>query len=127
MSQKYKEVNKKLVVQALIDKLEKENQAVEIKTSVVEGFGKPESIFDKDHDKLGYTPDIISEADGRKDVYEVELDLEKEQPLEKWRLFYIFTKESNGRFNVVVPKEDLEHTKLMLREHNIFAEIIYFS
>ena len=117
---------KKIVVQALIDKIETEDKSREIKTQVVEGYKKPEKITIKDTDHKGYTPDLISEASNRTDLYEVELDEHNYVP-EKWRLFSLYSKKTKGNFSIVTPKDNLEQIKNMLRSNQINAKLIYFT
>jgi hypothetical protein len=126
MEKKADNGTKKIIVQAIIDKIENENQAHEIKTHIVEGYNTPEKIAKKNSDKEGYTPDVISVITGRKDLYEVELDANN-FILEKWRLFSLYSRKSNGNFNIVTPKENLEQVRNLLKSNQIHAKLIYFS
>jgi hypothetical protein len=126
MEKKEENGRKKIVVQALIDKIETEDKSREIKTQVVEGYKKPEKITIKDSDRKGYTPDLISEASNRTDLYEVELDEHNYVP-EKWRLFSLYSKKTKGNFSIVTPKDNLEQIKNMLRSNQINAKLIYFT
>jgi hypothetical protein len=126
MEKKVKNGKKKIVVQAIIDKIEKENEVKEIKTQVVEGYNKPEKIIRKNSDQEGYTPDVISVHSSREDLYEVELDKDG-YILEKWRLFSLYSKKSNGYFSIVTPKDNLKQVRNLLNTNQISAKLIYFS
>jgi transcriptional/translational regulatory protein YebC/TACO1 len=126
MEKKADNSTKKIVVQAIIDKIENEDEVNEIKTQIVEGYKKPEVIAQKNSDQEGYTPDVISVHTGRKDLYTVELDAEN-FVLEKWRLFSLYSKKSNGNFSIVTPKDNLEQVRNLLKTNQIHAKLIYFS
>lgn len=118
---------KKIVVQALIDKIEKENVSSEIKTQVVEGYDRPEKITKKNGDQeKGYIPDLISESTWKTNLYEIELD-ENNYILEKWRLFSLYSKKAKGSFIIVTPKDKLEQVRNMLKSNQISAGLIYFT
>jgi hypothetical protein len=117
---------KKLVVQALIEKIESEEKVTDIKTQVVEGYKKPERITLKESDLAGYTPDLISESSEWTNLYEIELD-ENNFILEKWRLFSLYSKKAKGIFSIVTPEDKLELIKDMLNSHRIHAKLIYFT
>jgi len=125
MEKKANNVNKKFVAQALINKIEKENQASEIKTRIVEGYEKPEKIVRQEDKKKGFVPDVISKSEEKTDLYEIELD--QNFILEKWRLFSLYTNQLKGTFNIVTPESNLGLVKNALKENQIGAKIIYFS
>jgi hypothetical protein len=126
MEKKAENGKKKIVVQALITKIENDHQSTEIKTRIVEGYERPERIAVKDSDHEGYMPDVISESNDWTNLYEIELD-EKNYILEKWRLFSLFSKKAKGNFSIVLPKDKLEQVKNMLQSNNIKARLIYFT
>lgn len=117
---------KKVVVQALIDKIESENKATDIKTQLVEGYKKPERITLQSSDLIGYTPDVVSESSEWTNLYEIELD-ENNYILEKWRLFSSYSKKAKGIFSIITPKDKLELVKDMLNSNRIQAKLIYFA
>jgi hypothetical protein len=117
---------KKIVVQAIIDKIEKEGQVNEIKTQIVEGYNQPEMVAKKSSDQEGYTPDVIAVHAGSNDLYEVELDADN-IVLEKWQIFSLYSKKSNGSFSIVTPKDNLEKVRNLLKSNQIHAKLIYFS
>jgi hypothetical protein len=127
MEKKAADGQKKIVVQALIDKIKNENKPNKIRTHVVEGYKKPERITNKDGDQQqGYFPDVIAESNGRKDLFEVELD-DKDYVLEKWRLFSLYSKKNKGDFSIITPKDKLEQVRNMVKSNQIDARLIYFS
>lgn len=126
MDKTTRKVYKKYIVQAIIKKIEEQNRDTRVKTNLVEGYNRPERILKKSNNDEGYIPDVISEKDGRKDLYEVELS-EQEYILEKWRLFSMYSMKAKGSFNLVVPEEQLENIKNLLKENKISARIIYYS
>lgn len=118
-------VSKKLVVQAIIDKVENEQQDVTIKTGVVEGYQTPEKISDGNDEKKSYIPDVVLLSGDQTELYEVELDNEFE--LDKWRIFSHYTDVQDGNFNIVAPEESLPRVRETLKTNNINAKIIYFT
>lgn len=126
MEKKAADGQKKIVVQALIDKIKNENKPNEIRTHVVEGYKKPERITKKDGDQQGYIPDVIAESTGRTDLFEVELGDEDYVP-EKWSLFSLYSKKNKGDFSIITPKDKLEQVRNMVKSNQIDARLIYFS
>lgn len=126
MENKEDNSTKKIVVQAIIDKINKEGQVNEIKTEIVEGYKQPEIVAKKNSDEAGYMPDVIAVHPGGNDLYEVELDADH-FILEKWRLFSLYSMKSNGSFSIVTPKDNLEQVRNLLKSNQIHARLIYFS
>jgi hypothetical protein len=117
---------KKIVVQALIDKIENDHKSIKIKTQLVEGYKRPERITIKDSGQEGYMPDVMSETDDWTNLYEIELD-ENNYILEKWRLFSLYSKKAKGNFSIVIPKDNLKQVKNLLQSNNINARLIYYT
>lgn len=118
-------ITKNLVVKAIIEKAENDFDDVEIKTSLVEGYRKPEKIIIKGNEERGYAPDVLLRSEKTTDIYEVELD--KNYKLDKWRLFSLYSHKQKGNFNIVAPENNLHHLKEALKENQISAKIIYFT
>ena len=118
-------ISKNLVVKAIIEKAENDYNDVEIKTSLVEGYEKPEKIVIKGNEENGYTPDVLLRSEKNTDLYEVELD--ENYKLDKWRLFSLYSNKQKGNFNIVAPENNLHHLKEALKENQINAKIIYFT
>jgi hypothetical protein len=126
MEKKPMNVNKILVVQTIVNNIEDKEEVSEIKTSLLDGYKKPEKITRKDSGHEGFMPDVISEVQGRIDLYEVELDEKKYLP-DKWKLFSLYTKKHRGHFNIVTPETNLDVIKKLLKLHNIHAKILFFN
>jgi hypothetical protein len=125
MEKKKHIINKKIVVQAIIDKIENENDDFEIKTGIVEGYNRPEKIIRKGDQEKGYVPDVMMQNDRKTELFEVELDEDFE--LDKWKLFSLYSTKLKGNFNIVAPEEILPKVREVLHSEHINARIIYFS
>jgi hypothetical protein len=117
--------SKKPIAQALIGQIKEKNEKSRIKTAIVEGFRQPEKITVESDGKKEYVPDMVSETDDRRDLYEIEL-YEQNYVLEKWRTFSDYSAEANGSFNIVVPRPNMDTLKDMLDLNEIEANIIYY-
>ncbi len=120
-----KMVSKKIVVQAIIEKVESEFNDVEIRTSVVEGYERPETISPKGDSDKGYIPDVMLTSSEGTEIYEVEMD--KQYEVDKWKLFSLYSSKNNGELNIVTPEEKLPELRAMLNDNDIKAKIIYFT
>ncbi len=118
-------VSKQIVVQAIIEKVEKEFDNVEIRTSVVEGYERPETISEKGNREEGFTPDVMLTSPEGTEIYEVEMD--QNYQVEKWRLFSLYSGKKNGDLNIVTPEEQLPELRDVLNKNDIKAKIIYFA
>lgn len=121
---KSKEINKELVVQAIIEKIEEENENAEIKTSLVRGYDAPGRIIPKGQKENGYSPDVVSHQEKRTELYEIEL--KPEVNLDKWRIFSLFSKKEHGTLHLVIPEVHLTFFKKQLAANQIHAKLIYF-
>lgn len=120
-------IDKKIVVQAIIEKAEKDNEEIQIMTSILEGYDRPDRIVVKGEQKRGYTPDVILRKNDTTELYEVELGKAKEFELDKWRLFSLYSHKQKGNFNIVIHEDNLPRLRELLKEHQIKAKILYFS
>ncbi len=120
-------VDKKIVVQAIIEKAEQDPEEVHIMTSIVEGYERPDRIVVKGDQQRGYIPDVVLKKDQTTDLYEVELGKDKEYKLDKWRLFSLYSHKQKGNFNIVIPEDNLPRLRELLKENQIKAKILYFS
>jgi len=118
-------LDKKLVVQAIIEKAELDYDDLLIKTSVVEGYEKPDKITLKGTQDKGYVPDVWLRNEQTTELYEVELG--QDYQLDKWRLFSLYSNRQNGNFNIVTPEDHLHQLRSVLNEHQIHARILYFT
>ncbi|MGW8316184.1 MAG: hypothetical protein ACWGNV_11325 [Bacteroidales bacterium] len=120
-------IDKKIVVQAIIEKAEKDNNDVQIMTSIVEGYERPDRIVVKGEQQRGYTPDVILRNSDTTDLYEVELGKDQDYKLDKWRLFSLYSLRQKGNFNIVIPEDSLSRLRELLKKNQIKAKILYFS
>jgi len=118
-------VNKEIVVQAIIETIEKNHENPDIKALYVKGFESPNKIITKGNEDKGYTPDVMYSEDDITELYEIELD--KQVELRKWKLFSLFTKKQKGHLNIVTHQGNLPHFRELLKTNNIKnAKLIYF-
>jgi hypothetical protein len=122
--EKKAEVSKKIVAQAIIDKITNEKKPREIKTNLIQGYENPEKITIKD-EKEGYIPDVKAEMTDYTELYEIELDRDYE--IDKWLLFSKHLKKSKGYFYIVTPEENLVAVRDLLKTNAIDAKILYFN
>jgi len=126
MNDKYRKmVSKKDIAEAIIQKVEEENDNVRIMTSMVEGYERPEMIKGKEKQAAGYTPDVMLRNDDIIELYEIDLD--QDFKLEKWMLFSHFTRSEKRSFSIVTPEDNVTPLKTFLNENDIEARIVYFS
>ncbi|MDF1575841.1 MAG: hypothetical protein P1P86_11695 [Bacteroidales bacterium] len=118
-------ISKEMVVKAIIEKVENESDDAQIKTPLLAGYDKPDRIGFKGKSGEGYVPDIVLSRHDRTEFYCVELD--EDLPVNKWRLFSLYTMKENGSLNIVAPEDNLSHVREVLNENNINARILYFS
>jgi len=124
MSKKPAEINKRLVVHAIIEKIEQEHDNAEIRTRLVEGYEVPGKIIPKGKQDKGYYPDVIALEEQRTELFEVELA--PEPNIEKWRIFSLFSKKEHGSFHLVIPEIHLSFFREQLTANNINAKLIFF-
>ena len=123
--EKTQNISKELVVQAIIETIEKNHEDPDIKALYVKGFENPHKIITKGNEDKGYTPDVMYRDDGITELYEIELDNKVE--MRKWKLFSLFTKKEKGHLNIVTHQENLHHFRQLLKTNNIKnAKLIYF-
>jgi len=118
-------ISKELVVQAIIETIEKNRENPDIKALYAKGFEAPNKIITKGNEDKGYVPDVMYSDDGITELYEIELNNKVE--MRKWKLFSLFTKKQKGHLNIVTPQENLSHFRQLLKTNNIKnAKLIYF-
>jgi len=120
-------VDKKIIVQAIIEKVESDYDDVEILTDILEGYDHPGQIIIKGEKKIGYVPDVVLKKKKTTDLYEVELGRKDDYELDKWKLFSLYSHKQHGNFNIVIPEDNLTHLRKILKENQISAKILYFS
>lgn len=118
-------ISKELVVQAIIETIEKNHENPDIKALYVKGFEAPNKIITKGNEDKGYVPDVMYSDDDITELYEIELD--KKVEMRKWKLFSLFTKKQKGHLNIVTHQGNLPHFRQLLKTNNIKnAKLIYF-
>jgi hypothetical protein len=120
-----KMVSKKDIAEAIIQKVEEENDDVLIMTSMVKGYKRPEMIMSKEDQAAGYMPDVMLRTDDIIELYEI--DLEQDFKLEKWMLFSHFTSNEKRTFSIVTPEDNVTPLKTFLNENDIEARILFFT
>ena len=120
-----KMVSKKDIAEAIIQKVEEENNDVMIMTSMIEGYERPEVIMSKEKQAAGYSPDVMLRNDDIIELYEIDLDLDFK--LDKWMLFSNFTSSDKRTFSIVTPEDNVTPLKAFLKENDIEARILFFS
>lgn len=118
-------VSKEMVVRAIIEKLENEYNDAQISTPLVEGYDTPDKIAFGGKKGEGYVPDMVLNRKETTEVYCVEL--EGDYPVNKWRLFSLYSTREKGTLNIVAPEENLLQVREALNKNNINARILYFS
>jgi hypothetical protein len=118
-------MNKKIVVQAIINEIEKDPREFSIRTNVVDGYEPPERIPGIGVQQNGYVPDMVFEIGRYKELFDVELDHKIE--LKKWKAFSLYTSGITGGFTVVIPEKDRQQTREILESNSINARIIYIT
>ena len=118
-------VSKKDIAEAIIQKVEEENNDVMIMTSMIEGYERPEVIMSKEKQATGYSPDVMLRNDDIIELYEIDLDLDFK--LDKWMLFSNFTSSDKRTFSIVTPEDNVTPLKAFLKENDIEARILFFS
>lgn len=117
--------SKRIVAQAIIEKVKKDHNDADIRTSLVEGFEGPEEVEIKNEKGEGFTPDLLLNTGDSAEFYEIELD--EEFKLEKWKLFSQYFIKRNGMFNIVTHEDNLPQLRSFLKNNQIIARILFFS
>jgi hypothetical protein len=120
-----KKIHKKHIVQAIIDKYEKDSDQVRFHTNLLQGYEKPGRVVLKGSDSPGYTPDVVMEGPDRVELFEVETG--KHYFPDKWRVFSLFSTKVNGNFNIVTHEEQLPQLREFLDMNKIDARILYYT
>jgi hypothetical protein len=118
-------INKEIVAQAIIEKVQNENVNANIRTNLMEGYGRPDEVFIKGNKRIGFTPDVLLKTDDSTEFYEIDLD--QDFKLEKWKLFSIYLKKQGGTLNIVTPEKNLQLLRTFLNANKIDARILFFS
>lgn len=119
-------IDKTMVTRAVITKIKNDWNPELIKALHIKGYDEPEKIQIKGNKKeRGYKPDILALNESQTNIYEIELN--KQMPVAKWRLFSNYARENNGNLYIVVPDYLKEDIKKEIKEKEIFSGLIYFE
>jgi len=118
-----KQINKAEVVKSLIHTIEEKRSLNTIKTKHIDKLDNPEKICLNDENQV-YVPDIEAVYDEATTLYEIELD--NKMPIEKWRLFSLYSRKKNGSFYLVVPDFLKDNIKKVIKDKEINAGLMFF-
>lgn len=118
------EINKIMIVRAVISKLKEENKPVKIEAKDLAEYESPDKIFSRQLNE-DVIPDIAAHYKERINLYEVELN--NDLNIEKWKLLLAYAKNQKGHLFLVVPDYMKEKVKRELKEHDFNAGLIYFQ
>jgi hypothetical protein len=119
-------IDKTKVTKAVITKIRNDWNPEMIKAKHVKGFNDPETIYIKgDKNERGYKPDIVALNENQTNIYEIELN--RQMPVTKWRLFSNYARENNGNLYIIVPDYLKEDIKKEIQNKDIYSGLIYFE
>ncbi len=118
------EINKIMVVRAVISKIKEESKPFKIEAKELAEYESPNKIFSRKMEE-DVIPDIAAYYKEETNIYEVELD--KELNIDKWKLLMAYAKNQNGNLFLVVPDYLKEDVKQHLKQNNFNAGLIYFQ
>lgn len=122
-----KNYSKKIIAQAVINKIEETSSPDDIKTKYLEEYSTPQVIelkYEKEKAEMLY-PDIIAEYSNRTNLYEIELD--EEINSQKWKFMSHYATQNNGNFHIIIPDFMRDRVKRSLKENGINAALLYFD
>jgi len=114
---------KEMVVNAVIEEIQNDNPS-NIQTGYDDDFSQAKTLVWKKDDK-GYTPDIIAEFDdGKRNIYEIELN--GDINTDKWKLFSAYARKYKGEFFIVLPEDNMEEVKEAIKSNQITNVHLYY-
>ncbi len=119
-----KSFDKSMILQVMIQDIEKKRNPMEIKTDHLKNYSSPEKLTLKGTEEI-HKPDMVVVYDKETHLYEVELDRKMET--EKWKLYSLYASNNHGNFYLIVPDWLRDPVKDRLKEENINAGLIYFN
>jgi enolase len=117
------DIDKNLVVQAVISKIKEESDPKIIKVKDLEDYDSPKSIRSDSEEE--YTPDIQVNYEDSVNLYEIEL--EDGEATKKWQTFSSYAKKNKGHLFIVTPDYLKEKIKKEIQDNEFNAGLIYFS
>lgn len=119
-----KTIDKSKVTKSLIKLLKEERNPETIKAKNIDSLETPDKVSLKNN-KQTYVPDVAVIYDNSTSLYEIELD--NTMPVDKWKLFSLYARKSNGNFYLVVPEYLKEDIKKEINDNQINAGLMFFS
>lgn len=122
-----KNYSKRVIAQAVVQRIEDTREPNEIKTKYLKGYPSPNIIKlkdDKENVEMLY-PDIIAEYENETHLYEIELDEEINH--QKWKFMSLYANEKNGNLYLIIPDFMRNKVKQSLNDNQINAAILYFD
>ena len=119
--------SKRVIAQAVIQKIEDTREPNEIKTKYLKGYPAPGVIKlkdEKEHVEMLY-PDIIAEYENETHLYEIELD--EEIHSQKWKFMSLYANRKNGNLYLVIPDFMRNKVKKSLDDNKINAAVLFFE
>lgn len=121
-----KDVDKDIVLKAVISKIKKESNPKYIKVKGLKDFDSPSSIKSHENDgEEGFVPDIEVNYELSTNLYEIEL--EDGNPVDKWQVFADYAKKNKGHLYIVAPDYLKDKIKNEITNKGFNAGLIYFS
>lgn len=118
------DIDKNMVVQAVISKIKEEGNPKTIKVKDFQDYESPQ-IIQSDSGESGYMPDIQVSYENSVNLYEIELD--DTGSTDKWLTFSEYAKENKGHLFIVTPEYLKERIRNEIMENGFNAGLIYFS
>jgi hypothetical protein len=106
-------VTKEQVAEAVIRHIKNNNKNIEVKTRLIRDYEDPQKVIWKSNHS-GYTPDIkTTSPKGNSDIYEIELT--DHYNADKWHLFSLYTKKTQGNLILVIPDSRVDEVSKEIR------------
>lgn len=118
-----KNIDRTLVVKAVISKLNNDRPPDKIKVKNLQGYDPPDKIPAKVKEG-GLIPDLTVHYGKELNLYEIELDDDLDS--EKWKLMSLYSKKNQGYLFLVVPDYLKDRVKVELEKNEVNAGLIYF-
>jgi len=117
-------VNKPLVIKAVISEIQNKNQPLRIEAKGLESFASPPKLRLKENDRE-FIPDLVVHYDKHADLYEIEM--KDHMDIEKWRQMLLYARKLKGHLFLVVPDFLCQKVKFELEKNTLNAGLICFN
>jgi hypothetical protein len=119
-----KQIDKSMVSHAIVSKINKDRNPIEIRASHLDEYKNPGKISIYSRQEF-FVPDIEAIYEKENVVYEIELD--EKLKVTKWLAFSKYVRKSNGSFYLVVPMQFKESFRKILENNAVNAGLITFD